>query len=32
MEVSGYYRKKVLWEVIDDHVVEDPKDKNEIGI
>ena len=25
VEVSGYDRKKVIWEVIDDHAVDDGK-------
>ena len=30
-EVVGHDRKKVLWEVVDDHVVKEPTD-NEIGL
>ena len=29
VEVSGYDGKKVRWEVVDDHVAEDPKQKDE---
>ena len=32
VEVSGSYRKKLHWEVIDDHVVEEPKDNYDIGL
>ena len=30
MEVSCSDRKKVIWEVLDNHVVEDPKDNDDI--
>ena len=32
MEFFGHDRKKVLWEVVDDHVVEKPTDHYEIGL
>ena len=32
MEFVGHYKKKVLWEVIDNHVVEEPTDHEEIGL
>ena len=32
MEVVGNNKRKVLWEVGDDHVVEDPTDHGEIGL
>ena len=32
MEVSGSDGKKVIWEVIDDNVVEDPNKNDEIGL
>ena len=32
MEFFGHYKKKVLWEVIDNHVVEEPTDHEEIGL
>ena len=32
MEVAVHDKKKVLWEVVDDHVVEDPTDHEEIGL
>ena len=32
MEVSGYYGKRFVWEVVDNHVVEDKNDNYEIGI
>ena len=32
MEVVWHYNKKVIWGVVDDHVVEDPTDHEEIGI
>ena len=31
MEVSGYYGKKMLWEMVYYHVVEEPKDNDKIG-
>ena len=31
MEVVGHDKKKVLWEEVDNHVVEDPTDHEEIG-
>ena len=30
MEDVGHYKKKVLWEVVDDHVVEEPSDHKDI--
>ena len=32
VEVSGHDKKNVLWEVVDDHVVEEPSDHEEIGL
>ena len=32
MEAIGHERKKVLWEVVDDHVVEEATDHDEIGL
>ena len=32
MEVVGHDKKKILWEVVDDHVIEDPTDHDEIGL
>ena len=32
VEFSGHDKKKVLWEVVDDHVVEEPTDHEEIGL
>ena len=32
MEVSGSDGKKVLWEVVDDHVVEEGKEHDDIGL
>ena len=32
VEMSGYYVKKGIWEVVDDHVVEEPKDNGDIGL
>ena len=32
VEVVGHDRKKVLWEVVGDHVVEQPTDHDEIGL
>ena len=32
MEVSGSEGKKVLWKIVDDRVLEGPKDNDEIGI
>ena len=32
MEFFRHYKNKVLWEVVDDHVVEDPTDHEEIGL
>ena len=32
MEVSGSDGKKDIWEVVDDHVVEDVKELDEIGL
>ena len=32
MEVVSHEKKKVLWGVVDDHVVEDPTDNEEIGL
>ena len=31
VEVVGHDKKKVLWEVVNDHVVENPTDHEEIG-
>ena len=32
MEVVSHDKKKVIWEVVDNHVVEEPTDHEEIGI
>ena len=32
VEVVGHDKKKVLWEVVDDHVVEEPSDHEDIGL
>ena len=32
MGVSGSYGKKFIWEVVDDHVVEERKDHYDIGL
>ena len=32
VEVVGYDRNKVLWEVVEDHVVEEVDDHDEIGL
>ena len=32
MEVVGNDKKKVIWEVVDDHVVEEPTDHEDIGL
>ena len=32
MEVVGSEKNKVLWEVVDNHVVEEPTDHEEIGL
>ena len=32
VEVVGHDKKKVLWEVVGDHVVEDPSDHEDIGL
>ena len=32
MEVVDHDKKKVLWKVIDDHVVEEPSDHEEIEL
>ena len=32
MEVVGHDKKKVLWEVVKNHVVEEPTDHEDIGI
>ena len=32
MKFVNHYRKKVTWEVVDDHVVEEPTDHDEIGL
>ena len=32
MEVVSHDKKKVIWEVVGDHVVEDPTDHEEIGL
>ena len=31
-EVSGFDWKKVIWEVVEDHVVEEEKKNDEIGL
>ena len=31
-EVIGYDGKRVLWEVVDHHIIEDPKEKDDIGL
>ena len=32
MEIVGHNKKKLLWEVVDDRVVEDPSDHKVIGL
>ena len=32
VEVVGHDKKKVLWEVVDDHVIEEPSDHKDIGL
>ena len=32
VKVLGYDKKKVLWELVEDHVVEEPTDHEEIGL
>ena len=32
VEVVGHGRKKVIWEVVDDHVIEEPIDHDEIKL
>ena len=32
MDVFSHYGKRFLWEVVDDHVVEEATDHDEIGI
>ena len=32
LEVVGHDKKKVLWEVVNDHVIEEPTDHEEIGL
>ena len=32
VEVVGHDKKKVIWEVVEDHVVQDPSDHEEIGL
>ena len=32
MEVVGHNKKKVLWEVVNGNLVEDPSDHEEIGL
>ena len=32
VEVVGHDKKKVLWELVDDHVVEEPTDHEEKGL
>ena len=32
MEVFGHNKKKVLWEVVNNHVVEEPTDHEEMGL
>ena len=32
VEVVGHDKKKLIWEVVGDHVVEDPSDHEDIGL
>ena len=32
LEVFGHDKRKVLWEVVNDHVIEEPTDHEEIGL
>ena len=32
VEVFGHDKKKVLWVVVDSHVIEEPTDREEIGL
>ena len=32
VEVVGHDKKKLLWEVVDDHIIEDPSDHKDIGL
>ena len=32
MEVVGHDKKKLLWEVVDNNVVEEPSDNEDIGL
>ena len=32
VEVAGHDKKQVLWEVVCDHVVEEPSDHEDIGL
>ena len=32
MEFVGHDKTKVLWEVVDNHVVEEPSDHEDIGL
>ena len=32
VEFFGHNKKKVLWEVVGDHVVEEPSDHEDIGL
>ena len=32
MDVSGSHRNKVVWEAIEDHVANKPKDNDDIGL
>ena len=32
VEVVGHEKKKIIWEVVDNHVVEEPTDHEEIGL
>ena len=32
VEVVGSEGKKVLWEVVDNHVIEDPKNNDDMGL
>ena len=32
MEVVGHDKKQVLWEVVDDHLTEEPSDHEEIEL
>ena len=32
MDVVDHDKKKVIWEVVDNHVIEDPSDHEDIGL